>query len=76
VKHTRVCSLFALLFVADAQAEHYVIGVEALPFSPHYSLDPQGQYQGFAREVFDLFAAHSGVQLSYRPMPVDRLLPA
>lgn len=76
MKHARVCSLFAILFVADAQAEHYVIGVEALSFLPHYSLDQQGHYQGFAREVFDLFAEHSGVQLSYRPLPVERLLPA
>lgn len=76
MKHTRVCSLFALLFCASSQAESYVIGVEDMAFAPHYSVDKQGQYHGFARELFDLFASESGVQLSYRPLPVARLLPA
>lgn len=76
MKPTRVCSLLAVLFCASAHAESYVIGVENLAFAPHYSTDQQGHYQGFARELFDLFAAHSGVQLSYKPLPVARLLPA
>jgi ABC-type amino acid transport substrate-binding protein len=76
VKLTRVCSLLAVLFSSGIHAESYVIGVEELAFAPHYSIDPQGHYQGFARELFDLFAVHSGVQLSYRPLPVARLLPA
>ncbi|MEX6504604.1 substrate-binding periplasmic protein [Pseudomonas zhanjiangensis] len=76
MKHARVCSLFALLFCTASQAESYVIGVEDLAFAPHYSVDKQGQYRGFARELFDLFAARSGIQLSYRALPVARLLPA
>jgi hypothetical protein len=76
VKLTRVCSLFAVLFCAGSHAESYVIGVEKMAFAPHYSVDQQGQYQGFARELFDLFARHSGVQLSYQPLPVHRLLAA
>jgi hypothetical protein len=76
VKLTRVCSLFAILFASGASAESYLIGVENLPFAPHYSIDQQGHYQGFARELFDQFAAYSGVQLSYQPLPVHRLLPA
>ena len=76
MKLTRVCSLFAILFASGASAESYLIGVENLPFAPHYSIDQQGHYQGFARELFDQFAAYSGVQLSYQPLPVHRLLPA
>ena len=76
MKPARVCSLFTLLFCTASQAESYVIGVEKMAFAPHYSVDQQGQYQGFARELFDLFATHSGVQLSYRALPVARLLPA
>ncbi|HEX5841443.1 MAG TPA: transporter substrate-binding domain-containing protein [Pseudomonas sp.] len=76
MKPTRVCSLFALVVSGAASAESYVIGVEDLAFSPHYSVDAQGQYQGFARELFDLFSAHSGVQLSFKPYPVEQLLPA
>ncbi|WP_371926096.1 substrate-binding periplasmic protein [Pseudomonas sp. LPB0260] len=76
MKITRVCSLLMVLGATGASAESYVIGVEELAFAPHYSIDKQGQYQGFARELFDAFAAHSGVQLSYKPLPVARLLPA
>lgn len=76
MKAMRICSVFTLLFCSASQAESYVIGVEDMAFAPHYSVDNQGQYQGFARELFDLFASHSGVQLSYRPLPVKRLLPA
>lgn len=76
MKSTRVCSSLAVLFSTAIHAESYVIGVEDLAFAPHYSIDSQGHYQGFARELFDLFAAYSGVQLSYRPLPGARLLPA
>ncbi|WP_445323748.1 transporter substrate-binding domain-containing protein [Pseudomonas sp. EL_65y_Pfl2_R95] len=61
---------------APVAAESYVVGVEALSFAPHYSVDKQGHYQGFARELLDLFAADSGVELVYRPLPVNQLLPA
>ncbi|WP_374761348.1 substrate-binding periplasmic protein [Pseudomonas sp. sp1636] len=76
MKPMRVCHLFALLACTSSQAESYVIGVEDMAFAPHYRIDQQGRYQGFARELFDLFATHSGVQLSYRVLPVTRLLPA
>ncbi|WP_369959448.1 transporter substrate-binding domain-containing protein [Pseudomonas benzenivorans] len=76
MKSIRVCSLLAVLIAADASAERYVVGVEDLAFAPHYSIDKQGQYQGFARELLDAFAAHSGMELSYRALPVARLLPA
>lgn len=67
----------ALMFAAHALAEStYVVGVEDARFMPHYSLDAQGQYQGFARELLDAFAEESGVRLIYRPLPVDELLPA
>lgn len=61
---------------APVVAQTYVVGVENLPFAPHYSTDAQGNYQGFARDVLDLFASSSGITLEYRPLPVDALLPA
>ncbi|MHA6493441.1 transporter substrate-binding domain-containing protein [Pseudomonas borbori] len=76
MKYSHACSLLALACSTSVCAESYVIGVERLDFAPHYSIDKQGQYQGFAREVFDLFAATTGVELSYKIMPVDQLLPA
>ncbi len=71
-----VCSLFSALLCTHAEAQSYVVGVENLAFLPHYTTDQQGHYQGFARELFDLFATTSGVQLEYRPLPVAALLPA
>ena len=53
-----------------------MVGVEDLPFAPQYSLDGEGQYRGFAREVLDAFASDSGISLSYKALPVDQLLPA
>ena len=60
MKPSHVCSLFAVVCSSAVSAESYVIGVEKLAFAPHYSIDAQGQYQGFARELFDLFAQTSG----------------
>jgi ABC-type amino acid transport substrate-binding protein len=68
--------LLAACAIAPVHAESYVIGVENIAFAPHYSIDEQGRYQGFAREVFDLFAAKTGVQLTYKPLSIDALLPA
>jgi ABC-type amino acid transport substrate-binding protein len=73
------CALASILtsgVSSAAMAQTYVVGVENLAFAPHYSTDAQGNYQGFAREVLDLFASSSGITLEYRPMPVDALLPA
>ena len=80
MKYSHACSFFVLVCsvsaCASARAESYVIGVEDSAFAPHYSVDKQGRYQGFARELFDLFAENSGVQLSFKALPVNRLLPA
>lgn len=69
---------WALIAAASspALAQTYVVGVENLPFLPHYTTDAQGHYQGFARELLDQFAASAGIQLEYRPLPVQQLLPA
>ena len=54
----------------------YTIGVEQAEFLPHYSGDAQGNYQGFARDLLDSFAAQSGMRLVYKVLPADELLPA
>ncbi|WAC44013.1 transporter substrate-binding domain-containing protein [Pseudomonas sp. SL4(2022)] len=76
MKLLHICSLLAVVCSTAVQAESYVIGVEKLAFAPHYSVDAQGQYQGFARDLFDLFAQKSGIELSYKVLPVEQLLPA
>ncbi|WP_256676121.1 ABC transporter substrate-binding protein [Pseudomonas sp. SCB32] len=70
------CWALASIVSTGAMAQTYVVGVENLPFAPHYVTDAQGRYQGFARDLLDLFAASAGITLEYRPMPVDALLPA
>ena len=71
-----LASMLSPVISAPVVAQTYVVGVENLPFAPHYSTDAQGNYQGFARDVLDLFASSSGFSLEYRPLPVDALLPA
>ncbi|MFJ3052951.1 substrate-binding periplasmic protein [Pseudomonas nitroreducens] len=71
-----LASILSPVISAPVVAQTYVVGVENLPFAPHYSTDAQGNYQGFARDVLDLFASTSGITLEYRPLPVDALLPA
>ncbi|MDP3847680.1 MAG: transporter substrate-binding domain-containing protein [Pseudomonas sp.] len=53
-------------------APNYVLGVEALNYYPHYS-NEGGQYNGFARELFDSFAKTKGYSFEYRALPVARL---
>jgi len=48
------------------------LGVENLNYLPYFSVD-QDQYQGYARELFDAFAAAQGLSIHYRPLPVERL---
>lgn len=74
MKHILACLLLALSTHATAQT--YVVGVETGNFMPHYGVDEQGQYNGFARELLDLFAQYAGVTFTYKPLPVDKLVPA
>jgi len=57
---------------AEQAAEELVMGVEDLAYLPYYAVDA-GEYQGFARELFDAFAADTGRRIRYRPLPVERL---
>ena len=49
-----------------------IVGVEEVFYPPHYD-GSGGDYTGFAREMFDRFAADCGCVFEYRPMPIDRL---
>jgi ABC-type amino acid transport substrate-binding protein len=65
--------LAGFLSVNGALAQPYVIGVEQQDFRPHYWVGDQGEYQGFARDLLDLFARDAGLELQYRPLPVELL---
>ncbi|WP_017937910.1 substrate-binding periplasmic protein [Zestomonas thermotolerans] len=69
----RSCLLASLLPVV-AHAESYVVGVERADFEPYFSLNEQGQYQGFARELLDTFAREAGIELRYRAVAPAGLL--
>ena len=68
------CCLFASLLPCVASAETYVVGVEKAQFLPYYTVDAQGQYSGYARELLDSFAASAGVTFVYRPIATAGLL--
>ncbi|MFC5695729.1 substrate-binding periplasmic protein [Pseudomonas sp. GCM10022186] len=63
----------SLLSVDTALAQTYVVGVEKQSFQPHYWVSDEGQYQGFARDLLDLFARNSGLDIQYLPLPVNQL---
>lgn len=75
MKRVLASVLFMCPFHAFAQ-QTYVVGVEAASFLPHYSVDAEGNYKGFARDLLDMFAEQIGVRLAYKPLPADGLLPA
>lgn len=66
--------LFASLLPCIASAETYVVGVEDAQFLPYSTVDAQGQYSGYARELLDRFAASAGVTFVYRPIASAQLL--
>lgn len=71
-----LCGLLALPSLgggASAQDGHrFVVGVEQLDYLPAYGVE-DGAYTGYARALLDAFAADSGYDFEYRPMPVPRL---
>ncbi|HCJ28205.1 MAG TPA: hypothetical protein DHV63_02650, partial [Pseudomonas sp.] len=75
MKALLAAALLALSVPVVAE-QTYVVGVEQAAFMPHYDGDAQGNYRGFARELLDSFAAHSGVRLLYKVLPAEDLLPA
>lgn len=50
----------------------FVIGVENIDYWPFYQ-GTNGEYQGFARELFDSFGKLYGHKFVYAPMPIGRL---
>ncbi|MBB4286136.1 transporter substrate-binding domain-containing protein [Roseospira goensis] len=57
---------------ASADTEVLVIGVENILYLPAYGVQ-DGAYAGYARDLFDAFAADAGYTVEYRALPVARL---
>lgn len=74
VKSSLYVWLLAGLLPCVANAESYVVGVEDAQFLPYSTVDAQGQYSGYARDLLDRFAASAGITLVYRPIAPAQLL--
>lgn len=74
MKPHRCCWLLVSLLPCAAHAETYVVGVENAEFMPYFSVDAQGRYSGYARELLDRFASSAGISFVYRPLPPAGLL--
>lgn len=57
---------------ADIPYGHFTIGVEAQNYLP-VSSGEGAIYSGFARELLDAFAQHSGYTFTYKPLPITHL---
>jgi ABC-type amino acid transport substrate-binding protein len=68
--------LLLLLFCSEAlfaqKKQRYTIAVENQNYMPYFRVDGN-VYLGFARELFDLFAADAGIEFDYVPNPVNRI---
>lgn len=62
------------LYIMPGLAQEVIrVGVELQPYRP-YSNVQDGEYQGYARDLLDAFAAEHGYHFVYTPLPVRRLL--
>lgn len=57
--------------VLSEAGQRYLVGVEGQEFMP-YSLSLNSDYQGFHRELLDLFASAQGIQFDYIPLTYIR----
>lgn len=57
----------------SATSNQLKFGVEITDYSPYFFLDQKQNYQGAAREIFDLFSENIKQTPNYAPMPVSRL---
>jgi len=56
-------------------AEPLVVGVENIEYLPHYNWE-EGSYSGFGADILNRFAADEGYELTYRALPISRLMQA
>jgi polar amino acid transport system substrate-binding protein len=67
--------LVRILFIMamNMQVQALTLGVEETNYAPYYYLNGERQYQGAAREIFDLFSKINNLEIHFNPMPVPRL---
>ncbi|MFK5891706.1 MAG: transporter substrate-binding domain-containing protein [Pseudomonadota bacterium] len=68
-----ICFGLALMLInLSTQSANLILGVEKLDYLPFYT-SKNGQYHGYARELFDQFAKDNHHHISYKILPVARL---
>jgi hypothetical protein len=55
-----------------AYSQEFTIGVEDLEYYPLYT-NKNGNYSGFARDLFDKFASDNNIKITYKSLPIKRL---
>lgn len=58
-----------------AFAEPLTVGVETIEYLPHYNWDGES-YTGFGADLLTRFAADEGYEITWKPLPVKRLMQA
>ncbi len=61
-----------LISTFTCHSANLILGVEKLDYLPFYTTENR-QYKGYARELFDKFAADNKHNISYKILPVARL---
>lgn len=68
--------LAAALFLActpAVRADDFTVAVESIDYPPLYNGTDPDHYQGFARELLDMFGAHYQHRFHYVSLPLNRL---
>ncbi|WP_445945097.1 hypothetical protein [Shewanella sp.] len=72
IRHALLAILITFGLNHSVFAREFVIGVEDIEYYPIYA-KRDGDYAGFARELFDAFGAANGHSFQYKPLPIKRL---
>ncbi|HOV13608.1 MAG TPA: transporter substrate-binding domain-containing protein [Spirochaetota bacterium] len=69
---TFILSVFLVINLISQTKKDFIIGVENIKYYPIYNWDGK-DYTGYAKELFDSFAAKKGYTFKYVALPVARL---
>ncbi|MES2615254.1 MAG: transporter substrate-binding domain-containing protein [Bdellovibrionota bacterium] len=62
-----------LAFYTPLFAKEYTVGVEYIDYYPFYSVNHNGEYVGYARDVLDLFSKTRKIKFTYEVRTVRKL---
>lgn len=68
----KIFILFLSIYLNLFSQNSFIVGVENIDYYPHFAYR-DGKYEGFARELLDLFAKKHGYKFEYKPLSINRL---